>query len=181
MFFKKIPKIFYTALILSFIFWIATFALYFLTEKTKADWENLNLEVVKQTSRKEEIKSLSSTVQELEKEILELDTFFVGKSQEHVVNFIEVIEKTASENRVDLIVNSVDVSPNDTNELENLNLQIETRGAWRDTFEFLESVENLPYGIKIGQANLNLIAEPTSEEPRELWGLKITFSVIKLK
>lgn len=106
---------------------------------------------------------------------------FVSKSD--FVSFIEGIEREAKAQNVLVTIRSVGAEPrsddpNDDKEI--IKLQLESKGSWGNTLNFLNYLEHLPYKIDLRQIGLSVVAgDGRTKVPQ--WQSQIEITALKFK
>lgn len=98
--------------------------------------------------------SLKVLLEEIKGEKQVIDDIFINR--ENVINFIESLESLAKQTDVLIKIGSVNIE-NAKN--GSLNLQINLRGDFRQTFHYLVLLENLPYLIDVERVNFRKVEE----------------------
>jgi hypothetical protein len=188
--FKKKPlsakKFFFVSLISSVGVWllVSLFFLWIFYSRGQAD--NLKQEFLYLSSQENEIRALAREIKSLGGSVNDPDRFLIGRDQEEIVEFIEMIESLADTVEVDLGINFVEVSEYEDESLgedfEFLRISLRTKGSWASTFHFLGLLESLPYKLVIDRTNLNTFLVLSEEQPVERqWTGEFLFRVAKLK
>lgn len=83
-------------------------------------------------------------------------------SRVSIVDFIENIENEAKNQKVSVLIRSVDVESRSEDEKDNkeiIRLKFETRGSWADTMRFVNYLEHLPYKTVLHGLDLSRVSE----------------------
>lgn len=98
--------------------------------------------------------SVQKVIEDSQMEILAIENYFVG--QDGVVDFIEYLESLATALEVSISIQ--DVQEKETSETypdkAELHFKIAVQGSWDAVYRFLAGLEEMPYGVKIGYADL---------------------------
>ena len=178
----KIKKIFIISVIFVLIAWSAAVLLFLSIENKNKKNSILFNEIAEQTSRRDEVVTLSRNTKALEEGMSKLDELFVGNSQEAVVSLIEEVESIAKTSGSKLVISQVNISPIGNENLdkyfENVDLKIEVEGSWKEVYYFLNLLENLPYNIKFKQNKI----DSTNDNSGNLgWEAYFNVSVVRAK
>ena len=142
--------------------------------------KNNNISILKnqvdiKVRKDQRLSSIKQLMADLDKEIKQIDTYFVSK--DGVVNFLESLEALRSVSGAYINVNSVSVNDSELNNIpyELLNVEFTARGSWRSIVKLISLIEILPLGVTIERMQLERI--PSSS----LWKMNTKFIVLKLK
>jgi hypothetical protein len=111
----------------------------------------------KDLKKDESLRTIKKSLADNAELIGKINSYFV--TPDEVVSFIELIENLGKESGVSLSIGSVTTGPDSKNKddfKEVMKLRLETLGTWRDTYQFLSIIENLPYKETVEQVSLNL-------------------------
>jgi len=98
---------------------------------------------------------IKNKIKDLEEVKTSLDAFFVDKK--NILSFIESLEKEATANGVDLVINSVNVDETHLKEsfpYSPLNITLTATGKFSSVNSFLVSLEKLPYYVDFNTVKL---------------------------
>jgi len=155
----KIKKLLIVSVIFTLITWFVAVSLFLFIENENNKNSALFDEITEQTSRRDEIVALSRNTKALEEGMSKLDELFVGNNQEAVVSLIEEVESIAKTSGPELVISQVNISPIGNENLdkyfENVDLEIEVEGSWKEVYYFLNLLENLPHNIKFKQSKIS--------------------------
>ena len=116
----------------------------------------------------------------IQPDIDNLKNFFVKKQGE--VEFIELVEKTARGEGLEIEINSVSLdSPVSltTHRMEYLVLRLEVKGTWSSLWNFSKLVEILPYSVDVN--SLALVRTQTEKGKPVVWKGVYNIRVLKQK
>lgn len=184
---KNIKKRFFLTLVLMISIWLIALTVFFIIKRNLDKTEKLRQEIELRSSRKDEIKSLADQIVSLDPKIKTVESFVLGNNEEELVKFIETLEEMSEYSKVELKIDSIEVSKIDDKNLsesfENLNFELEVKGSWQEVIHFINLIDNLPYHIKANEALLDIadvIIEEESDSVEEIvWNGKFEFSVAK--
>ncbi len=115
-----------------------------------------------------------------------VNAHFVSRTD--IVDFIENIESEAKNQKVSVLIRSVDVesrSEDENEDKEIIRLKFETRGSWADTMRFVNYLEHLPYKVVLHGLGLSLVSEegPSKEGLAKIpqWRGQIEITALKFK
>jgi len=128
--------------------------------------------------------------------ISKIDSYFIPK--DGVVTFINEIENLGKSTDVSTTISSIEPLIIDVKEKnsfkETLSVKLEAVGSWKNVYQFVSLLENLPYGIVIDEVQIKLMdstdtlpfksGSSTIERIRnsnEMWKIVVDFTILKLK
>lgn len=114
-------------------------------------------------------------------EISKLDTYFVGKTDEEYVGFVEMIESLGKQNNLIIDAGRPPVSKQDA--FFAIGLDVHVQGEWQAIMQFVSELETLPYKVnmnKISFTEIVPIVEKNGKVGKVFWSGTITASVLKL-
>ena len=126
-------------------------------------------------NRQTVLQAVKTIVLDTEYERSKLDTYIVGK--QNVVDFITLVENTASHIKLPLDVTSFNEIESPKSSYTELSLKAATSGAWADVVRFLALVETLPYKNSIKEATF----DKRKEGEKEKWFTTIQVNTLKFK
>jgi len=161
--FKKFKK---GPLLLSMLLVGLSFSAFFLLSQKVNDNKQLSgqmqIEWQTEAERRIEIKTLNSSIKEIENERALLDSHFAKGSD--IVPFLDALEGLASAVSLKMEIVSVDILKDKNNLLVNLN----TTGSFEKIYKFILLLENSPYELEFALVDLkNLTIIPEDSEPVE--------------
>ncbi len=107
-------------------------------------------------------------------------------SRDGFVKFIEGIELSARQRNLAIVTRGVEVERrsaddevNKADDKEIVNLKLETRGDWKDTVEFIDYLEHVPYKIDIRNVSMQVVF--TEDASEKVWQAAIELQTLKFK
>lgn len=133
--------------------------------------DEMNVELQKEVSTREEMKFLDTTIKSIKNEIVSLDKHFVQSS--NVVPFLDMIEALALRAKAKAEVVLVDLPKNNPN----LMVEVKAEGGFDSVYKFLNLLENSPYEIEFMSVDLQTPLSETPNKQQAKWSI---FLKIKL-
>ena len=169
-------------LIISFIVFLCTLAtfVYFLNViKNKNRHTSAVLSAVDQkVSEIENRGAVFKKMEELNEINKKIGDYFVNPSRVDV--FVEYLENLGTDNKVNLVVKSVEIPKKEKNKII---VSIDMGGSFQNIMKIIALLESAPYNIEINSAflNKNNINETSKDgEVKTEWQSNISFSVLTL-
>lgn len=146
------------------------------------------------SAKDESLRAMKTSLSQNQDFFAQADSFFIPS--DGVVDFINQLEALGKLAHVSLSVASVNVpdqmSTQNADFKQPLGLQIDTQGSWKNTYDFLSILENLPYVVQLNSVTFTLSSAAESilfnggPEPRmagtdEMWKGTFGLTVLKLK
>jgi hypothetical protein len=158
------------AAILSFILY--PLFLFIIIQKTN-EIENSYRNTESASSKEERARALKS-IAEANKELIQtLQDFLIQKGDE--VKFIEQIEKIGRKSSVQFEISSINTKASQTNPFkEDIAIKMNTEGPWTNIMNFIDILEKMPFGVSIGNVNLDAKAP-------DVWSGSVEFIVFREK
>src|SRR3989344_3459405 len=157
---------------------------WFISDKTVENTEKivgLNNELNQQLVKEQELKTFKEIIDDTSLDREKINSYFV--STDGSVALITEIERLADISDVSIKINSVlfteYIGDNGKSEnLEFLNLNLNTSSKWNNTFYFLSFLENMPYKIFID--SLNFTAKKNVDGATLNWDGAMSLRILKL-
>jgi len=136
-------------------------------------------DVSRSVSKVLELESLESFLEATAEERQAVESSLIGR--DGVVEFVKTLERLGRESGLEIRTNSLSVSeaPREADLVELLTVNLEGKGGWRDTIDFLSVIEQLPFSVSIGEVSLAADSAVKGRAPR--WVSGVQLSVFKLK
>lgn len=151
------------------LYFVALFIVFREAKKLENFYQNTETE----SSKAERFLAIKSAAEANMEQIQTLENFFVKKDDE--VKFIEQVEATAEASAIKFEIVSIDVKANQENSFkENVSVKVGVEGGWGDIMSFINKLEKMPFGVLIG--NINLDAKGSGS-----WNGSIEFVVFREK
>lgn len=132
------------------LYFIGLFVVFGEANKLKNLYQNTESE----SSKEEKFLAIKSITEANKESLQTLEDFFVKKDDE--VKFIEQIETTARTSAIKFEIVSIDVKANQPNSFEeNVSVKVSAGGGWGDIMSFINKLEKMPFGVLIGNINLD--------------------------
>ncbi len=168
-----------TILILSIIFACIGWAVYaFLLWNTSSkndDLYELARELKIQEERQRQISSAASLLSVSEGKIGRIENIFLGSEDSDVVEFLQEIEDLRTGMNIELDITSLE--ERNIGGLPFLAARIDMRGQWKEVFNFIRLVENMPYSID-GQS-ITLREEFIEDGGGYLWDASLRILILQ--
>ena len=128
------------------------------------------------------LQAVRKTLADSENDRVQAAHFLIGP--EAVVDFIKTVEGLGKVSGVKIRTTGVAIEPaaSSSDYYENLSLELETDGLWRQSLEFLSLAESLPYNITFRSVDFSLVGKLPEKAPEvRSWHGSYRLSVIKQK
>lgn len=132
-----------------------------LRNKHTSELQN-NIEL--QIRRDKYMSSVELAVQNDRANIEKISNSIIGQDDD--VTFIELLENTAKNNGLDIVINTLVIEDNSsfsTTDMTTLKIRAKTNGPWSGTYLFLNELELLPFNIRVEKLSLTNGSSNTAE------------------
>ena len=145
-------------------------------------------QIVDYQNNTKQIFLLNSSLEKIRPSIEQLNSYMISSDGE--VDFINQVETLARSRGLDVSINSVQLvqADNQSNtSLEFLKLEINTKGSFSGTYQFLTLLENLPYSINFDKVGVvssldgELLTDKTQLAQPILWQGVFDINILKQK
>jgi Tfp pilus assembly protein PilO len=132
------------------LYFVALFIVFGEAKKLENFYQNTETE----SSKAERFLAIKSATEANKEQIQTLEDFFVKKDDE--VKFIEQIEAIAGTSGIKFEIASIDVKADQPNSFEeNVSVKVSVEGGWNEIISFINKLEKMPFGVLIGNINLD--------------------------
>ena len=169
---NKLEKIYLATAVIILV--ISGMAFFFVNKETKSNIESAKqseLNLVQETTKRNEIKNLNNYFNSIEKEKTQFETHFVQRSD--VVSYLNSLEALAK----DIGTKGEVLSINLSDDKSNLLVEMSDEGTFPNVYKFITLLENAPFEMEITYIDLN---RSNSEEKKTtvLWQALIKFKLV---
>lgn len=132
---------------------------------------------------KEDAELLTKKFTELESTYQNINNYFIDSSK--IDTFVDYLEKLGTENKTELTIKNVEVSPKEQNAI---NFRVLVSGEFSNVMKVIYLLENIPYHITLTQVFINKETKTVEEDIKGIkkekvfsyWWADASFSILSL-
>ncbi len=148
---------------------------FFEIQKSQKSILEAQAEIYQADRRLSNVGPLGALLKDTEKDKEKIESAFLNS--QNLVGFIEKLESLGRKTETDVAVKSIKLP--DQSEIKEPHFEIQVRGSFRDLFQYIFLLENLPYQISFER--INLIKPEASKEAKKTsknWEADLEISIL---
>ncbi len=157
---------------------IAVYAsFYFYINNKETNTVEIAVQIEQLKKQNNQMHNLIAMVRDTEEGRERISSFFVDSDR--IIEFLETIESLGDNAGVEINVRSINENNTDTEDVKELELNVDFVGSWAEVHHFLILLESIPVKMVVERLTFNELSE--NEEGEETWRGNVFFKTLQLE